>query len=509
MEKRVLFFIPLAVVLAVVFKSNAQGEMPNNKPKTPPSSGTQTPPKIDRPGIPVYIPRTRVYTPPPVSTPAPVQQTMTAEQKIMAAKKQTRNLINKLAPEITEVEIEQGHRAFTIEGKKGFYIEVPEYAFADKEGNLVTGEIKVELTEYTSNADFAGAGLTCQTTEGFMLETGGMINIDVYSGKEQVKLAEGKSIAIRIKEVQQGQGYREFYGVGSEQVSWSMRPPLQQKSVFDTSTLNGYTIVLAPTKYISKGSTVGFSFFGTGESLSSYVNRKIKVPREVKASIKKSGIPFEYVIELNSSGKIKEVKTASPEVAENSLIAPIHEQIVKILKEAPALSMETENLYANTPYTLLFATTGSADASLRVRKAIPDSLLPPREEERKEPVDEKSVSKDFSMNASGLSKINCDRFVTNNSPRDTLAFKFDKADAFVYVVFKNIRSLMMPSGAMGNYVLRNVPEGESVRYVAVVFNDKGEVKLGAIDAQISNSKIEFTNLQKYDEVTFKEMLNKW
>lgn len=509
MEKRILFSIPLAVILSVVAQANAQGEMPNNKPKTAPSSETQTPPKIDRPGIPIYIPRTRIYTPPPVSTPAPVQQTMTAEQKIIATKAQTRHLINKLAPEITEVEIEHGHRAFTLEGKKGFYIDVPEYAFVDKEGNLVTGEVKMELTEYTSNADFAGAGLTCQTTEGFMLETGGMINLEAYSGKEKIQLAEGKSISIRIKDIPQGQGYREFYGVGSEQVSWSMRPPLQQKSVFDTSTLNGYTIVLSPTKYISKGSSVGFSFFSSGQTLASYVNARLKVPRDVKTSIKKSGIPFEYVIELNSLGKIKEVKTASPEVAENSLIAPIHEQIVKILKEAPALSMETENLYANTPYTLLFVTTGSADASLRLRKAVPDSLMPPREMERKGPVNEKSVSKDFSMNASGLSKINCDRFVTNNNPKDTVAFKFDKADAFVYVVFKDIRSLMMPAGAMGNYVLRNVPEGENVRYVAVIFNDKGEVKLGAVDSQISNSKIEFTNLQKYDEVVFKEMLNKW
>lgn len=509
MMKRILTFtLTLAVVLSgsTLF---AQGEMPNKTTPKPTETGTRTPPKIQTNGVPIYFPRTRPVNNFPTGTTASnTKPAATYEEKMLANKYKTLSKIGLLSPEVQEVEILQAHKAFTIKGTKGFEINFPEYAFVDKEGNIVTGEVKVELTEYTSNSDFAGAGLTSQTTEGMMLETGGMINIDVLSGKEKVKLANGKSIEIKIATVKKGEGFREFYGVGAEQTTWTLTPPPQGTASFDTSKLNGYTIVLSNTKQRNKGEEISFPFFSNTSNLIVYVNSKLKVTGDVKAAIKKSGIPFEYVIELNSNGKIKKAAPADPELATRSLIAPLNEQIISILTNAPALAMGDGNLYANTPYTLLFVTTGSANANLRIRKSnLTDSTGEPITTEAPVNANDKTISEDFTMNSQGLSKINCDRFATVPGPKDTVAFNFNRSDAFVYAVFKDMNSFMMPSGANGKYVLRNVPEGQKVRYVAVVFNDKGDVQLGSVDTEISNSKIEFKDLQKYDQAVFKKMLD--
>ena len=114
---------------------------------------------------------------------------------------------------------------------------------------------------------------------------------------------------------------------------------------------------------------------------------------------------------------------------------------------------------------------------------------------------------EFSMQSSSLSKINCDRFAGKGNAEDSLKFDFGDADALVYVVFKDMRSMVSPNGGFGKYNLTGIPDDHDVRYVAVVYGDDGNVKMGVMDGNTKPGLKSFTNYTPFNAGAFKAALN--
>ncbi len=523
MKKQVRFVQRIAVVAfafvsTAAFAQTGENPKPNNRPRG--GTQTNTPPPPPPPPVPPQQNNPRPVMIPPVLIPGGVMNQPGMPQGNMqtgpvktpeqiarenkdAAKNQILREISVLNADIQTFEINDITKPFQVKGAKGFIVHFPEFAFVDEEGNTVLGEVQIKLTEYTSLSEFAAAGLSTMTTDGDILETGGMINIDAKSGDKNIKLAKGKEISITVPNADPNKGFQTFYGSGIEQVKWSTNPN-QSNADTDTMPFEGYTIKMLKPNGHAHGDNFTMAFYKNDESLESYVNSQLKVSKDVQKKILKSGIPFVYTIEFNALGKIKSVAPKNRELTDKSIISPLNSQIISILKNAPAFAMTEGNLMAGKPYDLIFATVKNYTGKQVV--IAPPLSFPANKNNNavNENPSENNVN-EFTMKSSSLQKINCDRFSGYNA-KDTSFFHFDRADALVYIVVRDMRAMISPSGANGDYMMTKIPPGTPVRYVAVIYDDMGNVSISAKEALFKQENVTFDTRLPFSSFNLKAAL---
>lgn len=525
--KKILSTLAVLASLAITFQLSAQAELPKKPAQRPQTGGPEGQVKPSKPSgsvpsnqRPVYRPRPNYYPPqyyPPVynypdqnngsaASNAGNVRDAAAENRAKAKIEVKKALFEFRAAQQSFM-VSDVTREFEIIGDKGFRIVFPELAFVDDEGNPVLGEVEIKLKEFTENAEFAEAGLTTMTTDGQLLETGGMIDLSASSGDKKISLAPGKQVEINVPNMQDQTGFQTFYARGTETVTWSTTPSQQNADTAERK-FDGYTIKMLKSTQNINGKPATFVIFRNWKPLDEYVNENLKVSAELREKILKDGIPFVYTIEFNGMGKIKTVKPKYPEYSKNSLISEIQGKIKSILMDAPPLSLNDGNLDNGRSYDILFATAKNYVTPGPVFLSAPMASANQKEvsaaQTNANPTSQ-NVG-EFSMQSSQLTKINCDRFSGSNS-KDTIHFAFERADALVYVIFKDQRSFIQPTGANGDYSLLKVPTGSNVRYVAVVYGDDGSVKMGVKDAKTCNGDVVFENYEKFSAESLKAALN--
>lgn len=525
MKKSVSTIVVLGLLLipALVFAQPEMPKKPAQRPQTGGAEGQVRKSETRSSGNerPVYYPRPTYYPTPvyPVQIPntgngnngninTPPSVDNTAEVNRAKALNRIYEVMSEFRAPYQTFDISDVTREFEIVGEKGFRVVFPELAFVDDEGNIVLGEVEVKLTEYTSNTEFAEAGLTTLTTSGELLETGGMINLEASSGGKKVHLSPGKEVTIEVPDLKNQEGFRTFYGSGTDIITWSTEPTNSNSDTTERP-FDGYTIKMLKSTQSINGNAAQFVIFKNWKPLDAYVNENLKVSDDVRKNIKKDGIPFIYTIEFNAMGKIKSVKPKYPEYSKNTLISEIQGQIKGLLMDAPPLALNDGNLENGKSYDLVFATAKNyIDGKGPLFISAPLNNNPktkPTSVETNVNPNAENVSS-FAMNSSQLTKINCDKF-SGSSSKDTQTFHFERADALVYIVFLDQRSLIQPKGSNGHYEMHKVPTGSLVRYVAVVYGDDGSIRMGTLEERTKNGKVEIPATSEFSAEALKAALS--
>ncbi len=485
-----------------------------NTPRTP--QETNPPVRQPRPVPgPVYRP-VPIYGAPPViinngdmgssEIPQPnIDPAVKQRAMIAAGKDYVRDVLKTMNPEVQIFTLKDASRGGTIKGAKGFSVEFPPMAFIDEEGNPVLGEVDITLTEYNDYNDFAGAGLTTQTTDGQILETGGMINLEAKSGTHKLKLASGKEVTIRVPELKDQKGFQTFYGVRTENnTQWSLNP--QDAASSDTAAApTEFSIRMLPVRMAAGGKDANLQLWKNYQALHDFVNSRLVVKPAVREKIMKAGIPFVYTIKINSLGKITEVKPKNREVGQKTLISSLDNQIESILKDAPAVDVSELPTESTKTFDIMFATVGMKNGQVMSFRPAVVSEAPVNENAVNNNPDEKNV-KEFAMKSSSMGMINCDRF-TGDRSKDTLSYHFERADAVVYILIKDMRSMVQPTGTTGEYRMVGIPANREIRSVAVIYDDQGNVNIGIADGVSGNTKVEFTQKMPFNAENLKAALN--
>ncbi|MGJ4789867.1 hypothetical protein [Leptospira koniambonensis] len=115
----------------------------------------------------------------------------------------------------TQVFFIQAGKDSQVKGEEGTIIHFPLGSLLGENGRPLVGEVRVELSEYYSNADILLSGLT--TTSGEKsIETKGMIRLEVYSSEGQkAKVNKGNPVRVEFKNPMEP-GYEIFYGKKKE-----------------------------------------------------------------------------------------------------------------------------------------------------------------------------------------------------------------------------------------------------------------------------------------------------
>lgn len=85
-----------------------------------------------------------------------------------------------------------------IESKSGSLLVFHKYSFVDEQGDLIKGKIEIEYKEITNRLDIIYAALTT-TTNGKILETGGMVYLNAFSNGLPVQLSDSGKIGLAIE----------------------------------------------------------------------------------------------------------------------------------------------------------------------------------------------------------------------------------------------------------------------------------------------------------------------
>lgn len=110
-----------------------------------------------------------------------------------------------------------------VASTNGTEVLIPANSFIDGFGNVVTGNVVIEIIEAVELTDF----LTCnlQTlSNGKVLESAGMLFIDAKSNGQSLRLAEGQKISVSMPMMKAEPGFQMFTGTKDEQgnINWNI-----------------------------------------------------------------------------------------------------------------------------------------------------------------------------------------------------------------------------------------------------------------------------------------------
>ncbi len=117
-----------------------------------------------------------------------------------------------------------------VTGNSGTMLLIPDNAFTDKNGNAVSGKVKLELVEAVTREDLIAMNMGTMSDQG-MLETGGSIYVGAKSESgEELVLAEGKIIEAEVPTFNKKPGMQIWEGKQNDDgtVMWTNPEPMKE-----------------------------------------------------------------------------------------------------------------------------------------------------------------------------------------------------------------------------------------------------------------------------------------
>lgn len=116
-----------------------------------------------------------------------------------------------------------------LEGKDGTLIVVPKHAFVDNAGNIIQGNVEIELIEALSMEDMIAYNLAT-TANGKALSSGGMIYVQPYANGEKVNINPKRPLYIEIPTDDYDPEMKSWRGVVDNQgdINWENPQDLQK-----------------------------------------------------------------------------------------------------------------------------------------------------------------------------------------------------------------------------------------------------------------------------------------
>lgn len=129
-----------------------------------------------------------------------------------------------------------------VEGENGTILIIPKGCFKNSKGEIVTENIKVELSESLSIEEMLLSNLTT-TSDGKLLETDGMIYINATANGEQLTINKENPIHIEIPTNKRKEGMMAYKGIRDENGNMNWIEPKELKKFLvpiDINLLNFY-----------------------------------------------------------------------------------------------------------------------------------------------------------------------------------------------------------------------------------------------------------------------------
>ena len=154
-------------------------------------------------------------------------------------KKQWSDADKNLTPQVFKI---NGEADTVIETINGIVVAIPAGAFYNKHGEVVKDNIEIEIKEALTPSDIMLAGLST-TSDGRLLETGGMFYVNARQNGENLTVAQNKGLYMNIptNNIRKDMMLFEGQRLDNGQINWTTTKPFENKlSTVDILSLNFY-----------------------------------------------------------------------------------------------------------------------------------------------------------------------------------------------------------------------------------------------------------------------------
>ncbi|MFD1605854.1 energy transducer TonB [Flavobacterium artemisiae] len=312
--------------------------------------------------------------------------------------------------------------------------------------NAVTGKVKISVKEYYSISDIL-LGRLSTTSNGKLLETGGMLEINAFSNNEKCQLKSGKAIEIAFPTKKEKEGMQLFSGSWkNNQINWEVA----ENSVNLNQTFGN--VDEAP---IFPGGINKFY-----KLLSSRIH--LEGDEEVSGKVYASFV-------IDREGNVTNIKIVK------GLTKKINEAVIKAFNNIPKfIPGKVNGIAVNTTYSLPITIQSSND-ELDDRPSSTYIDKKQRKNYTEETIKEEEISTIgyYFFSSFKLGIINCDRFYNlNQNAAINFAVNFENGgETFVSIVFHQMKSIISINTNSKNAVFKTIPKGKKITIVAIKYID--------------------------------------
>lgn len=360
----------------------------------------------------------------------------------------------------------------------------PNTFVSEGSGKLISGKVRVTVSEYYKLSDILLANLTT-TSDSLLLETGGMIHIAAStSSNEKCEINAEKRIEIGIPTSSKMKDMKLFAGDQlDDRINWNLESTVDLNEIYD------FVDVLP-------------QYPGGEQDLWNTISSNTVYPNRAKELGIQGTVLVRFIVDRDGSIRDANVIRGIDDECDRAAL----NALLMLDKFVPAqLNREFVKHAVTLPIKFTLANDSKANENLKdyFEKNYTDSNI------------NKASSQNISnylFSTSKLGWINCDRFFKYESER--VDFEVDIAkysEASVSIVFHDMKSVVSPFDINGSSKFINLPKGKKITIVAVKFI-QNKPYLAIKETVTSNKKEANLNFVPVTMETLKQemqKLNKW
>lgn len=377
-------------------------------------------------------------------------------------------MLRKEAPKPQEFNVDPGQQII-VHCDQGTELKFEPNIFVFADTKLpVTGPVDIHVTEYLDYASILLSDLT--TTCGKeMLETGGMIYVDVVSNGRACEIKNGEYYEIALPAQAKKEKMQLFYGRSKDgKVDWYAANRGSLMEYQNYSTYSSIANTLEPVITVP-------AYDGGYQAMYEYLNKRVHFPDWTQNIELKAKCYVNFM--LNTKGEVKKVFTSTTKKTYAD------KDVVAAFKDMPAWKV---------PQSMKKGDVKRMIVPVNLEWVKNPGKLPLKIKVESKPqgqqFDAQFETDKYLMVSAKLGWINCDRFVDKSDKTELFVQVDSTYDATVRIVFKNYNSVLGGTRFTKGFTFANVPVGEEVTIVAMR-NNNGQLELAMKDCKITGLPI--------------------
>ncbi len=364
----------------------------------------------------------------------------------------------------------------TITGPEGTVIIFRENSFVDKNGNRITADVKINLLECYDIAAMIGSKLST-TSNGKLLETAGMVDIQASSNGQEVFLAEDVRYDIQFPKKEEKEGFKLFYGQRNAQgqINWiedpaasttaSTTPSAPSTATTAVDNPDNCFIQINKSNFRRNNKVAEMDYFNwtlaDGSSFRNYFTANFNPPLEMVDEFCALKYACEVTIKLDEQSRVKHSHI------NHSATAKWDQVILNFVDNLPPLDVRRymEKYDEDHAIILRFGNKITQDESHELAKI--EKSFKVNEDEEVTSAKKEALSY-YCFASAKLGWINCDRYIEESSERGSFFVSCPNSqDTEMYIALKKYDGLLVGSPTNGGFHFNDVPRNLQIKIIAV------------------------------------------
>lgn len=390
---------------------------------------------------------------------------------------------------------------------KGTKLYFEKNSFTYPNGKLASGSINLQIKECYSLADFISEDLTT-TSNGEILESGGMIHIQVTDENDSILiLKEGAEYGLFFPKESKSEDMYTFYGDRNEDsvLDWTIAPvsssPVQTVQPANPGSLISLSCKLAITSYTTQigKKSVDWKFQNQPGDVYTYFDSIFDKTNDTFNFMCGTDQSIELTLTIDKNGDVVKlffVQSTNPQA--DSIVS-------SFIQNLPLFDMtKMGDSWTSDNFNLGFSAQNVVDHS--EYKSAFEEQYKSFKDKAVEQVPQAELNY-YVLSATQMGWINCDRFWNTEAPKEDFFVSIDsQKETSVYLVFREIRSLM--NGKLLNSKMKfdKIPIGSSVKLIGIQYNG-GKPFMAIANTTTKNQDYKLDNFKEFTLDELEQELN--